>query len=551
MVKNPLNDIALMIIREFDRLAGDRGNFEQQWQEISERILPAHSNTFTYSNNIGRTQGEKKTEKQFDSTAAIALGRFAAILDSMLTPQNQKWHKLRASNPELNKYREVKKYFEEVNDILFRYRYSPKANFASQNQQTFMSLGAYGTGAMFIDELQGEPGLRYKNIHLGEIYFSENHQGIIDKAFRHFKFTARQALQKWGDRCPQKIKKAIETNPEQPFYFIHAVMPREDYDPGRFDHKGMKFASYYVSREENKLLSEGGFDSFPYAPTRYIQSTGEVYGRGPAMDVLPAIKTLNEEKKTVLKQGQRALDPVLLAYDDGVLDGFSLRSGAINYGGVSADGRPLVHTLPMGNIIVGKELMDDEREVIKDSFLTSIFQILVDNPQRTATEVLEIAKEKGILLAPTVGRQRSEYLGPMAERELAVLNRQLRKGKPLLPPMPGILIEAEGEYTMEYDSPLDQVMRAGEVTGLMRTLDSTLQVVNITQDPSPLYNFNFDVIIPEIAEIQGVPMRWMNTPDVVAKLKQARDQQMQQQQMMQAAPGMAAVMKAGAVAEKG
>lgn len=218
---------------------------------------------------------------------------------------------------------------------------------------------------------------------------------------------------------------------------------------------------------------------------------------------------------------------------------------------MSADGRPLVHTLPMGNIIVGKELMDDEREVIKDSFLTSIFQILVDNPQRTATEVLEIAKEKGILLAPTVGRQRSEYLGPMAERELAVLNRQLRKGKPLLPPMPGILIEAEGEYTMEYDSPLDQIMRAGEVTGLMRTLDSTLQVVNITQDPSPLYNFNFDVIIPEIAEIQGVPMRWMNTPDVIAKLKQARDQQMQQQQMMQAAPGMAAVMKAGAVAEKG
>ena len=39
-------------------------------------------------------------------------------------------------------------------------------------------------------------------------------------------------------------------------------------------------------------------------------------------------------------------------------------------------------------------------------------------PQMTATEVIERTNEKGILLAPTIGRQQSEYLGPMIEREL-------------------------------------------------------------------------------------------------------------------------------------
>lgn len=544
MASNYDDDIAQVICREFERLSGDRGNEESHWQEIAERVIPAHSNTFFL--NGDQSTGQKKTEKLFDSTASIALGRFGAILDSMLTPANQKWHKLSASNKDVQKDREVRKYFEEVADILFRYRYSPRANFTSQNQQNYISLGAYGTGIMYIDELYGETGLRYKNISLGEIYISENHQGVVDKAFRHFQLTARQAMQKFGSKCPEKIQSAFATNPERKFWFIHAVMPREDYDPTRIDYKGMQYASYYVSKEDKTLVRESGFNVFPYAISRYVQVTGEKYGRSPAMDVLPAIKTLNEEKKTVLKQGQRALDPVLLAYDDGTLDGFSLRSGAINYGGVSADGRPLVHTLPMGNIVVGKELMDDERAVINDSFLVTLFQVLTESPAMTATEVLERTKEKGILLAPTIGRQRSEYLGPMIERELDILSRQTINGKPILPPMPPLLKEAQGEYKIEYESPLSQAQRSGEASGLMRTLETVIQTVNVTQDPSPLDNFNFDVIIPEVAEIQGVPMRWMNSPEVREAIRASRAQNAQIKQATDAGPAVAALMNAQA-----
>jgi len=38
--------------------------------------------------------GMKKTEKQIDSKAALALSRFGAIMDSLLTPRNSKWHGL-------------------------------------------------------------------------------------------------------------------------------------------------------------------------------------------------------------------------------------------------------------------------------------------------------------------------------------------------------------------------------------------------------------------------------------------------------------------------
>lgn len=491
------------------------------------------------------TKGEKRGGHVYDSTAAIALNRFSAILDSLLTPRNQTWHRLMPSDPYLNKDRQVRLWFEEANKILFKHRYAPKANFASQNQQNFKGLGAFGSGALFIDELFQEPGLRYKDCHLSEVYFVENHQGIVDKVLRHFPFTARQALQKWGDVVPEAIKDAAKKTPEREFYFVHCVKSREDQDMGRKDYKGMPFASYYVSLEGKALLSEGGYTTFPYAVSRYEQVSGEVYGRSPAMEVLPAIKTLNEQKKTLLKQGHRTVDPVLLAHDDGVLDSFSLKPGAINYGGVSADGRPLVHTLPVGNISFGKDLMDDEKATINDAFLVTLFQILTETPQMTATEVLERTREKGIILAPTLGRQQSERLGPMIEREIDILARQR-----LLPPMPQALLEAKGEFRIEYDSPLSKAQRAEEASGLMRTVETALQIVNVTQNPEPLDFFDWDTIIPEVSDIQAVPAKWMRSLDQVMAIRQGRAEQAQTQTAIQAAPGAAAMVKSISVARK-
>lgn len=540
------DEIADRIIRDYGRMADLRSNLDSHCQEIAERIIPGHSRMFT-SRGSNATKGEKRSEHVFDSTGAIALDRFAAIVDSLLTPRNQTWQRLMASDPVLNKNREVRRYFEEANRMLFKYRYAPRANFASQNQQNYLSLGAYGTGAVYIDALKGDRGTRYRNIHLAEIYCAENHQGLIDHVVRYFPLTARQAAQQFGlENLPEQIQTQLKVNPDTEFFFIHCVKPREDMDPERRDYRGMPFVSYYVSLTGKKLLDEGGFNTFPYALSRYKQMPGEPYGRSPGMDVLPALKTLNEEKKTLLKQGHRAVDPVLLTYDDGIVNTLSLKPGFVNAGGVTADGRPLVHALPVGNPLIGKELMDDERMVINDAFLVNIFQILTETPTMTATEVLERTREKGILLAPTVGRQQSEYLGPMTERELDVLSHQ-----GLLPPMPEILREAAGEYRIEYDSPLSRAQRAEEAAGLMRTVEIALQVVNITQNPEPLDFFDWDVIMPDISDIQGVPASWRRDINRVMAIREGRAEQQEQQTMIQAAPGAAALMKAATVAKQG
>ena len=300
----------------------------------------------------------------------------------------------------------------------------------------------------------------------------------------------------------------------------------------------MPFYECYVSITGKQVVREGGYFTFPYAISRYMTTPGEVYGRSPAMFALPSIKTLNEIKKTLLKQGHRSADPVLLAHDDGVLDSFSMKPGAINPGGLSADGRMLVQPLPVGNPVLGNAEANEERQTINDFFLVTLFQILVQTPEMTATEVIERAREKGSLLSPTMGRQQSESLGPQIERELDIAIREK-----LLPPMPPALIEAKGEYSIRYDSPLSRMARAEEASGLMRLLDYTINIVNVTRDSSPLDHFDWDTIVPELSDIHAVPVKWRNSMQKIQALRDQRAQQAQIQQMIQAAPAASSVMK--------
>ena len=527
------------LIAEQGQAASDRGTFESHWQEIAERVFPAYSGAFTTNGQL-QTPGSKRNQEIFDPTAGISLQRFMAVNESFITPSSEKWHGLVPPNRELAKDRATRLWLDDATDALFKYRYAAKANFVSQVQQNYLALGAFGSGSLFVDELDGEPGLRYKHIHLGEIYFFENHQGIVDKFIRRFPLTARQARQKWGeDKLPGEIASSLAKNSAEPFYFLHCVKPREDVDPRRRDYAGMAYVSYYVSVTGKKLISEGGYNTFPIAISRHVQAPGEVYGRSPAMDVLPAIKTLNEQTKTWIKQGHRALDPIYLLHDDGILDSFSAQPGSMVSGGMSAEGRPLVGTLPAGRVDIGKDLMDDQRSIIRDAFYVTLFQILTESPQMTATEVLERVREKGILLAPTMGRQQSEFLGPLIDRELDLLVRQ-----GLIRRMPPAMLEARGEYKVRYDSPLSRMMKSQELAGTQRVLQFTGEIYALTQDPSLFDPFDFESIQRDMAEGQAMPTRHMLSAEAIDAKKKARAEAQAEQQAIEAAPGMAGLMKA-------
>jgi hypothetical protein len=555
--------LVLDTLREWDQMKNWRYTFATQWEETAELIWPEQRNTFQYGDF--NWPGQKKTDRQIDSTGMLALNTFAAVVDSLVTPVNQCYQELVANDEYVMKDRPTRLWFDRVTKLLFKYRYSPYANFTGQNYISLKSLGAFGNRGVLIEEFDGTQfgnvrELRYRNIPLGELYIRENHQQQIDGFVRAFRLTAYQIYQRFKDsgRIPESVVTALEQKAQTPYYVLHRVWPASDYDPEALDRRRMPWHSVFVfsgqgvggtnfAVGQSFLLEEGGYYSFPMAISRYEQAPMEVYGRGPATFVLPTLKTLNAMKRTFLKQAHRAADPVLLTTDDGLLD-FDLSPGALNKGGMSADGKPLVGILPSGAIQVSKEMMAGEIDIIKTAFLVNIFQILTETPTMTATEVIERVNEKGMLLAPTVGRQQSEHLGPMTHRELDLLMRMR-----VLPPMPPRLREAGGEYDVVYTSPMAKASRAGAAAGFMRTLESVKEVVSITGDPSPLDAFAFDRATPAIADIQGVPEDWMASPEEVQAKRTNRAKAAQQQAQVQAAPAQAALISANAkmIAAKG
>lgn len=524
-------------IREQEQLASMRGVWESHWRQVAERVRPEQNNFQT----IIRPDGDKRTEKIFDSTAPLALSKFASAVISMSFPATQTYHRLQVPDEDLARDTQVRRYMDAVNETLFKVRYMPHANFQSQSGEVVLDVGAFGTGVMFIDDVLGL-GIRYKALPLSQCYIAEDAHGRVDTLHRKFQWTAKQAASMFGaDKLPEAIRRALDKEPNRKFWFLHCVKPNQEKKPGARTYHGMDYWSCYVSIEEGRqIIDEGGFRTFPFAVPRYLTAPNECYGRGPAMQVLPAIKMINEMMKTTIRAAQMAVSPPIMLSDDGTLQAFNLRPNALNWGSLDDQGR--ARAMPFNSqarVDLGLDLMNQQREVINDAFFVTLFRILVEEPQITATEAMLRAQEKGQLLAPTMGRIQTEMLGPMVDRELDIL---AHNGS--LPPMPDQLKEyymAGGEHRIEYQSPLNLAQKAGAGAAIMQTLQAIAPLAQV--DQSVLHRYNLDKAGELLGRINGVPEEIIRSDEEVQAMGEQQQQAAAADQLLQAAPVAATAAK--------
>jgi hypothetical protein len=520
-----MSDLTERLMRQYSTMLGERASWEGHWDSIARRVLPR-------GNPIGGTQspGSRRTQDIFDSTASLGLERFAAAMEGLVAPRAQRWHGLASSDPRLNKKPEIRRYFEQVNDLLFETRYAASSGFATQLHEVMISLGWAGTGPMWIEDDERK-GIVYTALDISEVAIDVDKSGRVDTVGREFEWTARQAAQKWGaDQLPKKIKDALP-KPETKFKFVHMVAPRSDFDPQRADAKGMRWGSWYMLADDRSLISEGGFHTMPVPVCRYTTAPREKYGRSVAMMALPDIKMINEVAKGMVRAIHKDLDPPLLLPDDGVLTRMQTRPGGLNIGGVNARGEPMVRPLQnASNISWAENLLERAARVINDAFLVTLFQSLANTSDRmTATEVLERLREKGVLLAPATGRIETELLGPLIEREIDIHSRAGR-----LPPMPWELQDAGGDYKIVYDNPMSRAAKAEQVGGFFQTVERLAPIAAI--DATVYDVFDFQAATRGAAEVSGVPASWMRTPEQIAALKDERTTADEAKALVEAAP---------------
>ncbi len=506
-------DLTKTIMARFDRLKTGRQNWETHWQEVADYMQPRKADV-----TKTRSRGDKRTELIFDSSPIQAVELLAASLHGMLTNPSTPWFSLRYKDEGLDADDEAKLWLEGVTDTM--YTAFNRSNFQQEIFELYHDLITFGTAAMFIEEDQNDL-LKFSTRHINEIYVTENDKGRIDTVYRKFKITLRAAAQQFGAGLSEEAKRRVDKDPFDEIDILHAISPRQDFDPRKKDKENMEFESVYIEYKNGNELSVGGFVEFPFVVPRYLKASHEIYGRSPAMTALPDVKMLNEMSKTTIKAAQKQVDPPLLVPDDGFLLPVRTVPGGLNF--YRSGTRDRIEPLNIGaNNPLGLNMEQQRRESIRAVFYVNQL-MLQQGPQMTATEVIQRNEEKMRLLGPVLGRLQSELLKPLID---GVFNILLRNNQ--LPPAPEFLSGQDIE--IEYVSPLAKAQKSTELQSIMRAIEIMGSLANV----APVFDYvNFDNLVKHLADIVGVPQKILKSQSQVNAERQQQQAQQQEQTQLQ------------------
>lgn len=520
------------IVAEWERGKGDKLVFETLWQSVANYTLPNRSDYL-----VEKTPGQKRMTYIFDASPVWALEQLASGLHSLLTSTSLQWFYLHADDDRINQIDTVRAWLDAAAATMYGIFNGPRHNFASQSFETYLDLGSIGNACMGVLE-SPRSGILFSTRHMKECVWNENEEDRIDANTRQWRWTAKQAVQAWGNRAGEKVLKAVaDEKGDTKFEFIHAVRPRRKRDVQRADARNMAWESVYITLADMAEITEGGFTEFPYLCPRFSKVSSEKYGRGPGVIALPDVQMLNEMKKLIVKAAQKVIDPPLQVPDDGFLVNIKTVPGSINYYRAGTQGR-VEPIETKGQVQLGIEMINALQQQIMREFYVEWLMMPSDprDPAAsgkgvTATYVLQQRDEKMRLLSPMLARLQSEFLGPLIDRVFAILWRKSKSlrfgpGSPFaLPPqqLSGVPLR------VEYVSPIALAQKSTQMDGITRLLELQTQLRQI-DNQSP--------IIIDGEAILRIASKDFNAP--VAALKSADTLQQEAQAQQESEAAMAA-----------
>lgn len=541
-----------LLVAEADRAFEDNNLRSTTNNYLAKLFLPKRE-TFQKSSSIF-----KMSTDIYDTTGREAATIMANGLMGYLTPQTNKWFSLLCKDKSVSENHSVREYFREVEDVI--YDVMGASNFYDEKHAGFRDFVVFGSEE-FLTEEDSQDSVRYYNVPLQEIAFTEDDTKRVNGAYRFYGYTVVQALKKFGDkvRIVEGINKAIEAkNYNQKFYFYQIVKERNRYDPSKPLHAlNMPYASYWVEKSERKLVNESGYHEFPYAVARYsrIDSLGEfgnsVQGYSPAHEVLPAAITLNKMMFSTLKGAENALDPAWIIPNNSLIMPY-LRTGNGATNIAKAENSDKVRPLNNGaRVDIGLELIQRPEQSIKRAFFVDMFLALMQSGQMTATEVRERINEKMPMLGPVLSVITKYTLSPTIYRTYAILARETEKNakRGVVGPLPPVPQELFGkEFSVNYISILAKSQRMTEVNAI----DNQFMFINSARalDPNILDRYKIEDMARERANITGVSPKFERSDEEVAQLRKARAEAQVQQQLMATLAQSAQTAKTAAEAGK-
>ena len=410
-----VNDMKTREKRAFDTQA----MWHDQLSDVYEYFLPQR-NLFETENT-----GQKKMDRIFDSTSLTSIQQAASKLQENIAPIQARWAAFQPSNEVLELLKtgefgvteeQIRENLDKQGEIVFDY--INRSNFGTQFYEAALDL-LIGTATLRIDETDDEMNpIVFHCIPQKGIAFEEGPFGNIETHWRRFNVKARLLERMWrGIEISQTIRSLIDNSPDSDVSVSEGVV---------FEPKAKKYyGCLWVNNEDRFSWIEDFGETSPWVTGRYTKVAGEVRGRGPAMQCLPDVRSLNKAKEFVLQKAAIDLAGMYTATDDGVTNPYNLTiaPGVVIPVGSNNTSNPSIMRLDTGTSL---GLAQFEITELQNSIKLALFNDLRDpaGPVRTATEIAIESRELAKRIGSAFGRLQTEVLIPILKRVVAILTRR-------------------------------------------------------------------------------------------------------------------------------
>ncbi len=526
------------LLKRTETLEAGKQNFLNLYQEIGDLFRPVRSDIISK-----KTAGDKESFKRiFDSFPILAVETFASILLGVLTNKSTKWFNLQTVDDKLGEVNTVSTWLSQATEVMWNKLYNPASGFEQALLEAFKDVGAFGTVATLIEE-GSKFDLVFITQNIRNYLVSENSEGRVDSIIIKAQFSARQAIEKFGNDVNEQIKKIAEKNPYELFDFQLHIYPRSERDKTKIDALNKAYAGCWVDVKHKEIVKEIGWDSFPVAVGRSEKSTDELYGTSRAMIALADARELNAIQQRYAESVELRLRPPLIQNADFAAR-LNLSPGAINKATQNASyaGRSAIEPInTVGDLNGTLELAQEKKQSIREIFFLDKMKIF-DNPNATATQVLELRAE-GFRIMSSVATSIQEYLDAILDRTFDILFRKSYAVNDLdgggssfnllpgavFPEMPNELKNAP-ELKVVFVNPINQSQQTIELNGIDVLINTVGSIAQISPDVMDVVNF--DNVLRKKRSILNIDPELINDEKTVKQIRQERQSQQQQQQAL-------------------
>ena len=442
--------VAKKYIKSYQKAKALRENWVPLFEECYEYALPQRE-SFYYEE-----RGQRRDEKIFDETAVVGVQEFASRLQSGIVPNFARWADLMAGSEVPPDQREaVDNDLDEVTEYVFEVLQN--SNFSQEVHESFMDL-AVGTGVLCVEEGDSINPVIFSAIPLPHLVLDTGPDDKIDHVYRERKKVKFDHLEMMYPNGVFHPKVTSMMGQDRETTVLEVVC--RDYSKKNQE----AYLSYAICMTTNTLINSKkmtGLGSNPFVCFRWSKCAGEIYGRGPLLNALSAIKTTNLTIELILENAQMSISGIYQMEDDGVInpDTIQLVPGSIIPKAMGSQGLQPIQAA--GRFDVAQLVLSDMRLNIK----RALYNDMLGDPNKTpatATEVAERMADLSRRMGSAFGRLQAELVQPVLQRVIYILKKQ---GRIEVPTVNG------REVKVRSVSPLAQAQANQDISSVARFLE--------------------------------------------------------------------------------